>query len=105
MLHFKNFGLLKSPTVRRNYTELTGINNGEIVYTLLNVLSIIITLKKPIKKGLNSNNKSRLASVTRFPYQNDNLSRQRKSYTRFSLRPQVVLHFLVVISFDMLESM
>ena len=105
MLHFKNFGLLKSPTVCRNYTELTGINNGEIVYTLLNVFKYHYNTKETNKKGLNSNNKSRLASVTRFPYQNDNLSRQRKSYTRFSLRPQVVLHFLVVISFDMLESM
>ena len=78
---------------------------GKLFILFSTFLSIIITLKKPIKKGLNSNNKSRLASVTRFPYQNDNLSRQRKSYTRFSLRPQVVLHFLVVISFDMLESM
>ena len=68
MLHFKNFGLLKSPTVRRNCTELTGINNEEIVYTLLNILSIDIAPKKPIKKGLNSNNKSRLSSVTRFTF-------------------------------------
>ena len=36
ILHFRNFGWLKSPTVCRNYTELTGISGEEIVYTLLN---------------------------------------------------------------------
>ena len=68
MLHFKNFGLLKSPAVRRNCTELTGINNGEIVYTLLNVFKYHYNTKETNKKGLNSNNKSRLAYVTRFPF-------------------------------------
>ena len=37
MLHFKNVWLLKSRTGRRNCTELTGINNEEITYTLLNI--------------------------------------------------------------------
>ena len=60
MLHFKNFGSLKSPTVRQNCTELIGINNDEILFTLFSKFSSIdITLKKPIKIRLNSNNKSR----------------------------------------------
>ena len=37
MLHFKNFWLLKSPTVRRNCKEITDINNEEIMYILLNI--------------------------------------------------------------------
>ena len=37
MLRFKNFWLLKSTTVCRNCAELTGINNEEIIYTLLNI--------------------------------------------------------------------
>ena len=41
---------------------------GKLFILFSTFLSIIITPKKPIKKGLNSNNKSRLAYVTRFPF-------------------------------------
>ena len=37
MLHVKNVWLLKSHIVRQNCTELTGINNKQIIYTLLNI--------------------------------------------------------------------
>ena len=68
MLHFKNFELLESPTVRRNCTELAGINNEEIIYTLLNIFKYRYNTKETNKKGLNSTNKSRLSSVTRFTF-------------------------------------
>ena len=44
------FGLLKSPTVHRNSTELTGINNEEIVYTLLNIFKYPYSTKESNKK-------------------------------------------------------
>ena len=64
MLHLKKFWLLKSPTVCQYCTELTNMNNEEIIYTLLNIFKCDITSKKPINKGLGCYKKSRLQSVT-----------------------------------------
>ena len=64
MLHFKNFWLLKSPTVCRNCTELTGIRKEEITYILLTIFKYRYNTKKN-NKGLNSN-KRKLQSVAWF---------------------------------------
>ena len=68
MLYFKNIWLLKSPTVCWNCTELTGINNEEIIYTLLNIFKYRYNTNEINKKGLNSYKKSRLSSVTWFTF-------------------------------------
>ena len=60
MLNFKNFLLLKRPTVRWNCTELTGISYEKRKKNKKK--------KKKKKKGLNGNNKSRLSSVTRLTF-------------------------------------
>ena len=56
MLHFKHFGLLKNPTIRRNCIELTSINNEEIVYTLLNISKYQYNTKKKHKQRKSKQN-------------------------------------------------
>ena len=68
MLHFKNFWLLKIPTLRRNCTELTDINNEEIVYDLFNIFKYQYNTNETNKKGLSSDKKSQLSSVTWFTF-------------------------------------
>ena len=46
MLHFESFWLLKSSTARRNCTELSGVNNEEIIYTTLNIFEYRYNTKR-----------------------------------------------------------
>ena len=73
---------MKSPTVRRNCTELTGINTEEIIYTLLNIFKYQYNTEETNKKRVNSNNKSRLSSVTRFTFKDFISERQFEQATK-----------------------
>ena len=53
----QNFLTIKISTVRRNYAELTGINNDEIIFTLSSFSSIDIIEKNPVNKRLERNKK------------------------------------------------
>ena len=67
MLHFKDFWLLKSPILLRSCTELTSINTEEIVYNH-NIFKYRCNTNETYKKGLNSNKKSKLSSITWFTF-------------------------------------
>ena len=45
----QKFLTIKISTVRRNYAELTGINNDEIIFTLLLIFKHRYNRKKPSK--------------------------------------------------------